>query len=70
MFIRETTDALETFLNRRFDKMAFAALLLDGKTLRDDQILLAVGLTVEGKKVILGFLEAKTESHACVIALL
>ena len=70
VFIRETTAALETFLNRRFDEMAFAALLLDGKTLREDQILLAAGLTVEGKNVILGFLEAKTESHACVMALL
>ncbi len=70
VFIRETTQALETFLNRRFDEMAFATLLLDGKTLQEDQILLAVGLTVEGKKVILGFTEAKTESHACVMALL
>ena len=70
VFIRETTQALETFLNRRFDEMAFVTLLLDGKTLQEDQILLAVGLTVEGKKVILGFTEAKTESHACVMALL
>lgn len=57
-------------MNRRFDEMEFVALLIDGKTLRKEQILLAVGLTRTGQKVILGFLEAKTEAHACVVALL
>ena len=70
VFINETAKALETFTNRRFDEMEFVALLIDGKTLRREQILLAVGLTRTGKKVILGFIEAKTEAHACVVALL
>ncbi len=70
VFIKETAKALETFMNRRFDEMEFVALLIDGKTLRKEQILLAVGLTRTGQKVILGFMEAKTEAHACVVALL
>ena len=70
VFINETAKALETFTNRRFDEMEFVALLIDGKTLRREQIILAVGLTRTGKKVILGFIEAKTEAHACVVALL
>ncbi len=70
VFIRETANALETFMNRRFDEMEFVTLFIDGKTLRSEQILIAVGLTREGKKVILGFIEAKTEAHSCVVALL
>ena len=70
VFIAETTKALETFMTRRFDEMEFVALFLDGKTLRSEQIILAVGLTKQGQKVILGFVEAKTEAQGSVIALL
>ena len=37
-------------MNRRFDEMEFVALLIDGKTLRREQILLAVDLTRAGKR--------------------
>ena len=51
VFINEKTKALGTFMNRRFDEMMeFVALLIDGKTLRREQILLAVGLTRAGKR--------------------
>ena len=70
VFIEETAKALEAFMNRRFDEKTFVALFIGGKTLRKKQILIAMGLTDTGEKVILGFLEAKSESHECVIALL
>ena len=35
------------------------------KTFRDDEMIIALGVTVEGKKVILGFIEGGTE-HASV----
>jgi len=70
VFINETAKVLETFMNRRFDETEFVAILIDGKTLRSEQILLVVGLTRQGQKIILGFMEAKTEAHPCVVALL
>ena len=70
VFIDETAKALETFMSRRFDETEFVAILIDGKTLRSEQILLVVGLTRQGQKIILGFMEAKTEAHPCVVALL
>lgn len=70
IFIEETAKALEFFMNRRFDTMEFVALLIDGKTLRGKQILLVVGLTTTGEKVIMGFVEANTEAHPCVVGLL
>ncbi len=57
-------------MSRRFDETEFVAILIDGKTLRSEQILLVVGLTRQGQKIILGFMEAKTEAHPCVVALL
>lgn len=34
MFIKETAKVAETFINWRFDRMEFVALLIDGKTLQ------------------------------------
>ncbi len=65
VFINETAKALETFMSRRFDETEFVAILIDGKTLRSEQILLVVGLTGQGQKIILGFMEVKTEAHPC-----
>ena len=70
VFKEETEKALKHFMTRRFDDLEFVAFLINGKTLREEQILLAAGLTTKGEKIILGFVEAKTESHSCVVALL
>ena len=50
MFKEETEKAPEHFMTRRFDDLEFVAILIDGKTLREEQILLAVGLTTQGEK--------------------
>ena len=70
VFKEETEKALDHFVTRRLDDLEFVAILIVGKTLREEQILLAMGLTSKGEKIILGFVEAKTESHSCVVALL
>ncbi len=57
-------------MSQRFDEMEFVTLRIDGKTVRSDQIPSAVGLTRQGQKIIVGFMEAKTEAHSCVVALL
>ena len=57
-------------MTRRFDDLEFVAILVDGKTLREEQILLAVGLTTKGEKIILGFVEVKARFHSRVVVLL
>ena len=42
------------------------ALVLDGKTFQDDTLVVALGITVQGEKVVLGFVETGTENEtAC-----
>ena len=45
VFKEETEKVLGHFVMRRFDDLEFVAILIVGKTLREEQILLAMGLT-------------------------
>ena len=69
-FVAETAKTLEAFMNRRFDDQTFIAISLDGKTLRGRQMILCLGITVTGEKLILGFTESNTENHESVRTLL
>lgn len=61
-FIRASTRKLKELSVRRLEKHDFVTIILDGKSLADQQILIAVGVTVEGQKVILGFEQTATEN--------
>jgi transposase-like protein len=50
-------------MERRLDRHDFVAIVLDGKSFGEDEIIIAVGITIEGKKVILGIIQAATENH-------
>ena len=69
-FIAETTKSLEIFMNRRFDEKEFIAISLDGKVLEGRQVILGLGITVTGEKLILGLTESSTENHESVRTLL
>ena len=62
-FIRASAKKLGCLLNRRLDKEDIIALFIDGKSFAEDGIILAVGVTLEGKKVILGFIQAASENE-------
>jgi transposase-like protein len=65
-YIRASAKKLEEFLNRRLDGYEFVVLILDGKRFAEDEMVMAVGITVEGEKVILGFVQTATENEkAC-----
>ena len=49
-------------MERRLDNYDIVALIIDGKTFREDEMIIALGVTVEGEKVILGFIQAGTEN--------
>jgi transposase-like protein len=50
-------------MERRLDRHDFVAIVLDGKSFGDDEIIIAIGITMEGKKIILGIIHAATENH-------
>ena len=62
-FIRASARKLRELLNRRLDKEDIIALFIDGKSFAEDGIILAVGVTLEGRKVILGFIQAASENE-------
>ena len=61
-FIRGSARRLRTFQERRLDAYHFVAVVLDGKTFADDLMLVALGITLDGMKIPLGFVETSTEN--------
>lgn len=50
-------------MDRNLKQYDFVAIVMDGKTFGDDEIIMAVGVTMEGKKVMLGIIQSGTENH-------
>ena len=69
-FLRASARKLRTFLGRRLDRYDIAAFLLDGKTFAEDEMVLALGVTVTGEKVLLGFVQTGTENEQVCAAFL
>jgi putative transposase len=63
-YVRATARQLEALLERRLDRYDFVALVLDGKTFADDTMVIALGVTLGGEKVVLGFVQTGTENAA------
>jgi putative transposase len=62
-FIKASGRKLRAFLERDLKPYDFVALILDGKTYADTQVVVAMGITIKGEKILLGFTEASTENH-------
>ncbi len=64
--IRANARKLQAFQERRLEQYEFVALVLDGKTFQDDTLVVALGITGQGEKVLMGFVETGTENEtAC-----
>ncbi len=61
-FIRASTKKLKELMDRRLDAYEIVAIIIDGKSFKDDEMIVALGVTAEGKKVMLGFIQAGTEN--------
>lgn len=61
-FIRASARKLSELFNRKLDKEDIIAIFIDGKSFAEDGIVLAVGITLEGRKVILGFIQTASEN--------
>lgn len=69
-FQQRSAKALEEFESRRFDEEEFVALWIDGKHLARHQIVICLGLSEDGRKIALGFVETTTENAEAVKGLL
>lgn len=69
-FIEESKKRLEEFESRDLGLYDFLALIIDGKYLSKDNIVIALGVTITGVKVPLGFIQATTENSESVKGLL
>jgi transposase-like protein len=69
-FIEESSEALERWEKRDLGNYDFLALMIDGKYLAKEQIVLCLGITATGDKVILGFIQTVSENTEAVKGLL
>ena len=65
-YVKASARKLAQFQERDLAQYDLVALFLDGKSFADEQIIIALGVTVEGHKIPLGFVQAATENErAC-----
>jgi transposase-like protein len=69
-FKRATARKLRELTERRLEGYDLVALLLDGKTFAEDEMVAAVGVTITGEKVLLGFVQTATENRKVCAAFL
>lgn len=60
-FIERTEGKLQEFESRSLADKQFIALFIDGKYLSKQQIIICMGVTLQGEKIPLGFIQATTE---------
>jgi putative transposase len=65
-FVAASSEQLEAFHERDLSSLDIVAIFVDGKTFAEDQMVIAVGITLEGQKVILGFVQTDTENQRSV----
>jgi len=62
-FIRASGKRLREFLERDLSCHDIVAVFMDGKTFAENSIVIALGITMGGDKILLGFVETNTENH-------
>ena len=69
-FIDATADILKEYENRTLEHLDLVAMFMDGKHLARQQIIIALGVTIQGDKVPLGFVQTTTENSVVIGAFL
>ncbi len=69
-FKRASGKKLAELAERDLSGYDIVALFLDGKTFGDDQMVIALGVTMKGEKVVLGFVQTATENERVCSAFL
>ena len=61
--VKGTARKLAEFQERSLEGYDLVALFLDGKSFADEEIIIALGVTLDGQKIPLGFVQAATENE-------
>lgn len=69
-FIEESKKVLENFEKRDLGLYDFIALVIDGKYLSRENVVIAMGITITGEKMPLGFIQTTTENSKAIKGLL
>ena len=69
-FIEQSSQRLEAFENRSLKEYDFIGLFIDGKYLAQEQVLIVLGVTIQGDKIPIGFIQTATENHKSIAQLL
>lgn len=69
-FMEQSSKILEDFEKRDLSHYDFVALVIDGKHLLKEQVVIALGVTNTGDKIPLGFIQTTTENSIAVKGLL
>jgi len=62
-YIRASAKELKKLCERRLEGYDFVGLILDGKIFGVDEMVIALGVTVQGRKIPLGFVQTGTENE-------
>ena len=62
-YVKGTARKLAEFQERSLEGYDLVALFLDGKSFADEEIIIALGVTLDGEKIPLGFVQAATENE-------
>jgi len=62
-FKRASAKKLQELSERELSQYDVVGLFLDGKTFGDDEMVIALGVTLKGEKVVLGFVQTATENE-------
>jgi len=65
-FIRTSGEKFKALMERDLSDRDFVALFIDGKGFAEDEMIIALGITITGEKVILGFIQSATENEKVV----
>ncbi len=65
-FIEASAEELKKFREKDLSSYDIAAIFLDGKTFAEDTMVIALGITVKGEKVVLGFVQTETENKKVI----
>ena len=66
MFIEASIKALKEFESRDISNKDIIVLLIDGKSLAKEEILICLGITIKGEKIVLGFAQSHTENSRSI----
>ena len=61
-FIKASEEKLKELFERRLDGYDIVCIFFDGKYFQSDEMIIALGITIEGEKIVLGFVQSATEN--------